>query len=581
MKMTRKMMQFQAALTSSDIADKRSRLSWRILITILLLTLVAVLSLLLQGAGRAHAAPPSQSMSQPLVLAFYYTWFDENTWTYDKLPDLPAEQYVSRDRSAMGRHIDQAKAAGIDGFLVAWYGPGGGNQTEANLTALLEEAAVRDFKIGILFETDSPFIGGADGVVSALKHALSVHASQHAFLRADGRPVIFFWRPSLYGAGAWATIRGQVDPGNSAIWVAEGVDTSLLTIFDGHYLYSNTWNPPADLMATNQKFARQVAAMRQSTGAPRLWVATVMPGYNDVRVRPGAGFARDREDGAYYAQSWQAAIASAPNWVVLTSFNEWPEGTYIEPSIAHGDQYLGLTATWASQFKGGGGAAVAIAPLPEPDQPTAYVTTALLNLRAGPGTGYAIVGQATSGSALPLTGRAAGAEDWWQVDAGGGIAWVNAALVRAAGPLDTVPAVAAPAVAAPETAASATVADSGNATSAATAAGSIVVVTADAVNLRAGPGTGHTLVGMAVAGVMLPVRGRTADAAWWQVDTAVGPAWVFGELVHASADASSAPIVDTAPAVQPGAALTSTIVSSATVTITSGGQTFTLRVKHP
>ena len=477
MKMTRKTLQFHAALATGDTAHKRFRLSWRILITILLLMLVALLSLLLQGAGSASAAPAAQSMSQPLVLAFYYAWFDENTWTYDKLPDLPAEQYVSRDRGVMGRHIDQAKAAGIDGFLVAWYGPGSGNQTETNLAALLEEAAARDFKIGILFETDSPFISGADGVTSAMQHALNVHASQPAFLRADGRPVIFFWRPSLYGAGTWASIRSQSDPGASSVWVAEGVDTSLLTVFDGHYLYSNTWNPPADLTAVNQKFARQVDAMRQSTGAPRLWVATVMPGYNDVRVRPGVGFARDREGGGYYAQSWQAAIASAPNWVVLTSFNEWPEGTYIEPSAAYGDQYLGLTATWASQFKGGGGAPVAAAPLPEPDQPTAYVTTALLNLRAGPGTGYNVVSQRAAGVALPITGRAEGNAAWWQVNDNGSTAWVSAALVRAAGPLETVAAAAAPAVPVADTA-------TPDIVSGTTSAGPTAVVTADAVNLR-------------------------------------------------------------------------------------------------
>ena len=558
MKMTRKTLPFHTALANDDLAGRQARLHWRILITILLLTLVALLSMLLQGAGRASAAPAAQSMSQPLVLAFYYTWFDENTWTYDKLPDLPAEQYVSRDRGVMGRHIDQAKAAGIDGFLVAWYGPGGGNQTEPNLAALLEEAAARDFKIGILFETDSPFISGADGVASALQHALSVHAGQPAFLRADGRPVIFFWRPSLYSVGAWASIRSQADPGNSAIWVAEGVDTGLLTVFDGHYLYSNTWNPPADLNTTNQKFARQVEAMRQRTGAPKLWVATVMPGYNDVRVRPGVGFARDREGGAYYAQSWQAAIASAPNWVVLTSFNEWPEGTYIEPSVAFGDQYLGLTAQWAGQFKGGGGAPVASAPLPEPDQPTAYVTTAVLNLRAGPGINYNIVGQRASGAALAITGRLEGDAGWWQVDDNGSAAWVSAGLVRAAGPLDGVAAVTPPAPATVAAAAPAAAASS-------TPDGPTALVTAAAVNLRAGPGTEHALVGMVLNGARLPVRGRSSDGAWWQVDAASGPAWVFAELVQ----------VNDAAALPPGSA------GNATVTITSGGQTFTLRVTHP
>ncbi len=406
-------------------------------------------------------APLNQSSGDPLVLAFYYTWFDENTWNYDQLSDLPAEPYVSRDRGVMGRHIDQAKAAGIDAFLVAWYGPGGAtNQTEPNLTALLEEAAARQFKIGILFESDSPFLGGTDAVAGALQHALSVHASHPAFLRVDGRPVIFFWRPTIYGTASWQQIRGQADPGYSSIWIAEGVDTAYLSVFDGHHLYSNTWNPPTDLTYTNQKFARLVQQAGQTHGSRKLWVSTVMPGYNDLRIRPGSGFANDREGGAYYERSWRAAIASQPDWVVITSFNEWPEGTYIEPSAAFGAHYLGLTAAWSAQFKArgaqagiGAAAAPAVAtvpeptatpvptptPYPEPAAPTAFVQATVLNLRAGPGTEtHAIVGQAVLDQALPITGQNLSG-DWWQVRVEATEAWVSGDYVHAAGPLETVP----------------------------------------------------------------------------------------------------------------------------------------------
>jgi uncharacterized protein YraI len=472
------------AAAQGDLAgewqEAHQRLGWRILLTLLLLLLVAIFSMLLQTGRTAKAAPAAQAISDPLVLAFYYTWFDDNTWNSGTLSDQPAERYVSADRGAMGRHIDQAKAAGIDAFIVAWYGPNGdSNQTEANLRALLEEAAARNFRIGILFETDSPFLGSAGSIQGALQHALSVHAAQPAYLRADGKPVIFFWRSSLYGAGAWADIRSQVDPGNSSLWIGEGVDTSHLTVFDGHYLYSNTWNPPADLTATNQKFAGRVAAMRDATGAPELWVATVMPGYNDVAIRPNSGFARSRDGGAYYAQSWQAAIASRPNWVVITSFNEWPEGSYIEPSAAYGDTYIGLTAQYAGQYKAGGGGAPLLAaspapaagaevaasaapvaaeaaspaeapPAADPTTPTAFVTTAVLNLRSGPGTGFASVGAVVEGDALPImgladqnAGSAAGAPPvrWWQVDTAVGPAWLIGDYVRAAGPLDGIPVV--------------------------------------------------------------------------------------------------------------------------------------------
>jgi hypothetical protein len=404
-----------------------------------------------------HSPVLAQSSSDPLVLAFYYTWYDENTWTPAQLSDLPAQPYVSRDRGVMARHIDQAKAAGIDALIVAWYGPGGDNQTESNLSGMLDEAAARGFRIGILLETDSPFLGSSDAVSGALQHALSAHANQAAYLRVDGRPVIFFWHPTIYGVETWRAIRNQVDPNHSSIWIAEGIDMSYQAVFDGHYLYSNTWNPPNDLTYTNQKFARWVETARQQQGAYKFWVATVMPGYNDIRIRPNSGFVQDREGGGYYARAWQAAIASQPNWVVITSFNEWPEGTYIEPSQAYGDQYLGLTAQWSQQFKAGGGVVVAAGalppitapsptatPQPEPSQPTAFVQVDLLNLRAGPGTDFAIVGTANLNSALVIVGRNPEYADWWQVRSGDQVAWVFAQMVRAAGPLDQVGTAEAP-----------------------------------------------------------------------------------------------------------------------------------------
>ena len=450
--LTREPIQFDAALPAVDERPEYGlHLGWRILITLILLILVMLLGMLLQVPRTASAAPairpPAQSITDRLVLAFYYTWFDEATWSYDKLSDLPAEPYVSRDRGVMGRHIDQAKSAGIDALVVAWYGPNGAsNQTEPNLAALLDEAAARGFKIAALFETDSPFLGGVEATTGALQHLLSVHANHPAYLRVDGRPVVFFWRPGLYGVDTWAAIRNQVDPNRNAFWVSEGVDTSLLSVFDGHHLYSNTWNPPSDLLATNQKFAARVPA-------DRVWVATVMPGYSDVKIRPGSGFAKDREGGAYYVRGWQAAIDGGAEWVVINSFNEWPEGSYIEPSAAFGSQYLDLTASWSSQFKGASAPVIAAAesaPAPvieaAPDTPTAIVRTPVLNLRAGPGVEFDLLGYAVEGNRLPIVGRNA-ATTWWQVEAAGAQAWVFGELVGAVGPVDQAPITAMPAAA--------------------------------------------------------------------------------------------------------------------------------------
>ena len=54
-----------------------------------------------------------------------------------------------------------------------------------------------------------------------------------------------------------------------------------------------------------------------------------------IKMRPWNGAnSRGREAGAYYDRSWRAAIESGAARVAVTSFNEWHEGTQIEPAAA-------------------------------------------------------------------------------------------------------------------------------------------------------------------------------------------------------------------------------------------------------
>jgi hypothetical protein len=294
---------------------------------------------------------PADAQSERLVLAFYYAWYDQSFWQ-KSLSDQPMQTYTSTDPAAMERHVLWAQQAGIDAFIQGWYGPQVEyNQTEPNFATLLDIAAKHGFKAAVYFEVTSPFFHSEADVLAALQHLLTVHANHPAYLRIGGKPVIFFWRQGRFPAESWAAIRNQVDPERNSIWIEEGVTLSHMEHFDGHHLYSVAWDaqPEQQLL----KWSRWIRDWSAERGADRYWVATVMPGYDDLVTGRADAFVRDRDGGDYYRRCWEGAIQSKADMVIITSFNEWLEGTQIEPSVTYGDFYLNLTRELGNQYRSG------------------------------------------------------------------------------------------------------------------------------------------------------------------------------------------------------------------------------------
>jgi hypothetical protein len=291
------------------------------------------------------------STGSRLVLAFYYAWYDENTWTPGKVPDMPVTPYRSADRATIERHVQEARGAGIDALVQSWYGPGA-NQTEGNFRTLLDVAQAHGLQATVDFEATSPFMPDLGSVTNGLSHLINVHTPHPAFARYGGKPVIFFWRQQRYSMETWAALRAQVDPNHNTLWIAEGDNVSWLGVFDGLHMYSVTWHMNTNPEYTASKMRKRVDQFNASHNTHKLWVSTAMPGYNDTHVagRPNTYiYPRSPE---YYRRTWQAAIASAPEMVIVNSYNEWREGTMIEPSVSYGRTYLDLTAPLAAQYKG-------------------------------------------------------------------------------------------------------------------------------------------------------------------------------------------------------------------------------------
>src|SRR5947209_7047584 len=80
------------------------------------------------------------------------------------------------------------------------------------------------------------------------------------------------------------------------------------------------------------KFARLCteAHARQLLCAP-----SVGPGY-DARRGSGDPVVKSRRKGATYDAMWRSAVAAHADRVTITSYNEWHEGTQIEPAAPSG-----------------------------------------------------------------------------------------------------------------------------------------------------------------------------------------------------------------------------------------------------
>ncbi len=303
-----------------------------------LIIVLAILSMMLISPAQNRAT----AQSSPPVLAFYYAWFDEHTWTSGQAAGTPSPTYRSTDPVTIERHVNQAKNAGIEAFVQSWYGPQiENNQTETNFRLLLDSAAQHNFQAAVDVEVMGPFFPDRASVQAGLATLMATHVHHPAYLRFQGKPVIFFWRQERFSTAEWAVIRGVIDPNHTTYWIAEGVDLSYQDVFDGHHLYSIAWanDPQVEL----NKWPARLKKIEDRLESDKLWIATVMPGYNDLRLGRPNSFNRPRNGGEFYRQTWQAAQATKPDLIIVNSFNEWFEGSQIEPSTTYGDFYLNLS----------------------------------------------------------------------------------------------------------------------------------------------------------------------------------------------------------------------------------------------
>ncbi|MDI6860912.1 MAG: endo-1,3-alpha-glucanase family glycosylhydrolase [Caldisericia bacterium] len=291
--------------------------------------------------------------TKKMILSFYYPWYHEYDWSSPMLRDRPLKLYSSNDPKAILRQITQAQQAGIDGFISSWWGPK--HYEDQNLEILLNLAHKKNFSISIYFETLTE-TGPRDEeeIYQMLKYIIDKYGDHPAFLKIDGKPVIVIWASQEVPLKTWENIFTKLrNEGRDAIYIGCGYNIDNLNVFDGIHEYGIFgFKDLNEVYKTVSSYTRYFSLLSDEPNKSKIWVATVQPGYDDRLIPGRIGYVKDRENGWCYWNTFEAAIESDPDLIFITTWNEWWEHTYIEPSELYGGIYLWITYVFASKWKG-------------------------------------------------------------------------------------------------------------------------------------------------------------------------------------------------------------------------------------
>ncbi|MEV0831276.1 ThuA domain-containing protein [Nonomuraea rubra] len=296
------------------------------------------------------------------VHVFYYPWYGSpqvsGGWRHwqqgghsppgdigaDFYPALGA--YDSGDfAGAVAQHMKWIRQSAAGVLVLSWWGRG--SYEDGLARGVLDAAAKEGLKVAWHLE---PYSGRtAASTVDDIRYINQTYGAHPAFSDA------FYVFESLRITD-WSAL-SQVNQDN--VILAQTTDTSKIAHFNGMYTYDAIAGATAPGWQHAADHARQHGLV---------WAPSVGPGYLDDRAVPGnttPTLARD--NGATYDKEWSNALATEPTWVSITSFNEWHEGSVIEPAVprdgyqsfegAYGrtgaaaqTAYLDRTAYWVGRF---------------------------------------------------------------------------------------------------------------------------------------------------------------------------------------------------------------------------------------
>ena len=305
------------------------------------------------------------------VLAFYYPWYGTpevtGRWRHYNNVDVEGHSigsmthypsigpFDSHDPKVIAYHMELAERAGVDGMISSWWVQG--DFHDQAMPLILEAAEKQGIEVTVYYER-VPRPGEYESAVDDFLYILRQYGAHPAFLKVQGKPVIFVYGRAMgqLGMADWAKVLTEVNERHpdGLVAIADRFSRAAARVFDGLHIYNCAGSlrdaQPDDVSARLQ--GRYADAVGAADAYGRISSLTVIPGYDDTKIRePGLNVRRF--DGRLYEALWEMAIECDPHWVLITSWNEWHEGSEIEPSLEYGEKYIELTARFAERFKQG------------------------------------------------------------------------------------------------------------------------------------------------------------------------------------------------------------------------------------
>lgn len=316
----------------------------------------------------AALTPEQSPVVEQLAWAIYYPWYLEEmyprAWSSDIWTDRPLVPYESDDPQGIRQHIQWAQSAGLDGFLVEWCGvgrPGDNDVIDQNLGLILDIAYQMDFKIAAYFDILCLGDNSPANLRAQMEYLLEQRATHPGYYWMNGWPVVVMYSTDSASDEVWAALFDDLAAGGlQAIHVGDSYQPGHLEVFDGLHQYANFSYTYLGSIYADLEQAVETRRLSDPQ-ASHFWAATVQVGFDNTPLYNARGTLSnmteedilivDRLGGQTYRDSWDLALQADPDWIIVTSWNEWQENTHIEPSQMYNDQYLQLTAEYIERWK--------------------------------------------------------------------------------------------------------------------------------------------------------------------------------------------------------------------------------------